>query len=232
MISGKSNAHNDVPFSKARLGVVLFALAVTQVMTTLGAQLGQPWFFWVAVLLTEGTIVAYAWIKRDWLFQRLFLYGVVFGTIELWSDAYYILVGAIEYRHFGLTRILQSPDYMALAWTGYCVMFGYLGILLDQWQHKLWLLVVCALILGVVVPPYNESMAYKAGAWEYLGSPGWQHTPYWIWVLFPVIIVGIVVPIVLLYRRKTTNPLEWVGGASLGAIWLLITSQIAYRLLG
>ena len=226
----ETSAYNH-PFTKLRLTVVLFALIVAQVMTTLGAQFQQPWFFWVAVLVTEGTIIAYAWIKNDALFKRLFLYGVIFGTIELWSDAYFILLGAIEYKHLGLFRVLQSPDYMALAWTNYCVIFGYLGLLLDHWKRNLWLIVVGALVLGVLIPPYNESMAYKAGAWEYLGSPSWQHTPYWIWVLFPIIIVGIAIPVVLLYRRKAST-LEWVGGAALGAIWLLITSQIVYRLLG
>jgi hypothetical protein len=230
-MSKASNMY-DQSLNKHRLSVVLLPLIILQVMTTLGAVLHQPWFFWLGAVVSGVTILAYAFIKNDALFKRLFLYGIIFGTIELWSDAYYILIGAIEYKHFGLFRLLKSPDYMALAWSIYCVVFGYLGILLDKWKRKLWLLVVCALALGVVIPPYNESMAYYAHAWEYLGSPSWLHTPYWIWVLFPVIIVGMVLPVVLLYRRKTEHILEWIGGAALGAIWLLISSQITYHLLG
>jgi len=230
-MSETSNMY-DQSLNRFRFGVVLLVLIVLQVMTTLGAVTHSPWFFSIGVVGLVGIIFAYAFIKNDALFKRLLLYGVIFGIFELWSDAYYLLIGAFKYKHFGFFRILLSPDYMVLAWAIYCVTFGYLAILLDKRKHNLWLLVVCALGLGIVLPPYNESMAYFARTWEYLGSPSWFHTPYWIWILFPIIIVGMVLPAVLLYRRKSESILEWIGGSALGAIWLLISSQITYRLFG
>ncbi len=163
------------------------------------------------------------------LLGRLMLAGLIAGICELFTDASgQQVVHSLIYPP-GEVTIWASPVYMPLTWMVTLTYIGYLGWRLRGllgWRRATLL---CGLLGAIVIPVYEE-MAYYGGWWRYepvhlmLG-----HTPVYV-LLFEGLVVA---ALPLLSYHIERRP--WLEVAALGVIvggWIAVAALIAWLILG
>jgi hypothetical protein len=163
------------------------------------------------------------------LLGRLMLVGLIAGICELFTDASgQQVVHSLIYPP-GEVTIWASPVYMPLTWMVTLTYMGYLGWRLRGLLGWRVATLLCGLLGAIVIPVYEE-MAYYGGWWRYepvhlmLG-----HTPVYV-LLFEGLVVA---ALPLLGYHIERRP--WLEVAALGVIvggWIAVVALIAWLILG
>lgn len=163
------------------------------------------------------------------LLGRLMLAGLIAGICELFTDASgQQVVHSLIYPP-GEVTIWASPVYMPLTWMVTLTYIGYLGWRLRALLGWRVATLLCGLLGAMVIPVYEE-MAYYGGWWRYrpvhlmLG-----HTPVYV-LLFEGLVVA---ALPLLYYHIERRP--WLEVAALGIIvggWIAVAALSAWLILG
>jgi hypothetical protein len=163
------------------------------------------------------------------LLGRLMLAGLIAGICELFTDASgQRVVHSLIYPP-GEVTIWASPLYMPLTWMVTLTYMGYLGWRLRGLLGWRMAILLCGLLGAIVIPVYEE-MAYYGGWWRYepvhlmLG-----HTPVYV-LLFEGLVVA---ALPLLGYHIERRP--WLEVAALGVIaggWIAAAALIAWLILG
>ncbi|WIG61843.1 MAG: hypothetical protein OJF49_004592 [Ktedonobacterales bacterium] len=215
---------------RAFLGLLLLMVAGH----LMAARLAVGW--WSAAAL-DGVAAIYLLAmsaRREWrvLLARLFLLGLVAGVLELATDA-----AGERFAHSlvypaGEPSLWVSPVYMPFSWAIVLTQLGYLGWRLRGLVPPLRLWVAMALtgVVGMLMVPFYEEMAYYAGWWHYASVWRIGHTPLYV-LLFEGAIAAILP--VLLSPRLTQRPLRFAAllGAIVG-VWMPVAALLSWLAIG
>ncbi len=193
--------------------LVIFAMLITSLATTLAGTIKKPWPFAVVTYIVAVIFVTSSILLKDVRFQRLLVFGLVTGVVELLTDWYHVIVfKSLVYLDHSFFSILASPEYMPLGWMNVIVQMSYIGLRLrEEFDWSIPGTMVVIGILGALNIPYYEEMAFSAGAWYYTASWMIGHTPIWVVAAYFVEIPW-VVPIIakiekVLEDRDANHPL-------------------------
>jgi hypothetical protein len=172
-----SNASSEA----ARLRVVIATILINIVAVSLLAF--APWSDWRSGLALNAIdnvlLIGFVWRKRDALFGRLIVFGLVVGLVELAADAWLVdYTRTLDYSIGGGPILWRSPVWMPLAWEVVAVQFGYIGLRLSERFGGRGLAMVA--LLGAINIPFYEEMAKKIHWWQYAGCRMISYTPYYI----------------------------------------------------
>ena len=212
-----------------RIKFVLFLMAFSIGSTLIATWLVSGWKG--AAFLTIGLnliIVYHIWKTRDWVFARLYCFGLLVGFGELASDFMAVEIEkTLVYPPEPL--IWKSPAYMPLSWASVMVQLGYIAI----WLTKKWGLVAATIltgILGMLNLPLYEYLAKHADFWYYQNCKMiFDSTP--IYVIAGECLIGLSLPVIIQQIQKVR--VGWIAGwAVLMAVWMWISTVVSYKIFG
>ena len=167
---------------KARLRVVLLSVALTIGFAfTCSRQSGSDGR--TAVLLDVvnlGLLGGYALRSRDRALGTLLAAAGVFGWVELLADFLCVrCTGTLDYSPARSTLVLASPWWMPFLWTVVAVQVGVVG---DAAIRRFGFVRGAALagLLGALLIPLYEQLAWGAHWWRYQNCLRIGHVPVYI----------------------------------------------------
>jgi hypothetical protein len=155
------------PLDRQRWQLVLASIAVgmTLILIAWHWRLGWPVAAASALLLNAATLW-HARARRDDLFLKLFVFGLVAGIAELPSDWFSVSVKGVLTYPPDEPMVWTSPLYMPLGYSVILVQFGWVGWRVLQRHGMAASVVVTGLVGGLNVPVY-EYLAHGANYWTY-----------------------------------------------------------------
>ena len=207
---------SEISRERGRLRVVIATIIINVIAVSLLTF--APWSDWrtgAALNFVDNCLlIGFAVVRRDLLFGRFLLFGLVVGFTELAADAWLVdYTRTLDYSIGGGPMVWRSPLWMPLAWEVVAVQFGYIGLRLSERFGKTGLLMIG--LLGAVNIPFYEEMARRIHWWQYSGCPMISFTPWYI-ILAEF---GIAVVFALLARilRRYSWRLAVLAGVAAGA---------------
>ncbi len=217
-----------------RLTSLDVALLIAQILLiachVLAAWLALGWVTAAAIDVVFGTYLLALCLKRTWrpVLGRLLAAGLVAGICELGTDAAgESVVHSLTYPP-GAPTVWASPLYMPASWMLVLTLLGYLG-----WRLRGlglgWRAVLVTGLVGGLVVPFYEQMAYAARWWRYATAPGVGHTPYYV-MLFEAMVAA-ALPVLLARVEARPWPQAALRGLALGA-WMPVAALAAWLAVG
>ena len=145
------------------------------------------WMGGINLLLLGG----YAWRAGDRALGRLLVAAGAFGAVELLADFLCVrCTGTLDYAVARSTLVLASPWWMPLSWTVVAVQVGVGG---DAAIRHFGLVRGALLggLLGAVLIPIYEELAWGAHWWRYQHCLCIGHTPVYIVATEAIIGLGL-----------------------------------------
>ena len=119
----------------------------------------MPWLDWrtgLALNLVDNLLFGSVARHRDFVLERLILFGVAVGVAELAADAWLVdYTQTLDYSIGGRPMLWRSPMWMPFAWEIVAVQFGYLGLWLWQ-RFDGWGLIAIGLLDAINIPPTTK----------------------------------------------------------------------------
>jgi len=207
------------------------SMAVTMGGIITGALRGEPRAFGTTAFGVIGLLLIGWRVTRSLRLGWLLVAGLIAGVLELWADWLHVVYfQSLVYTDYFGFRVLASPSYMPVGWWLTVVQFGYLGLRVAE-NRSFWFAVVLVTGAGLLLPPWYEELAFRAGAWYY--RPGQLmvgHTPVWIIFTYGGCSFAIATLALVFYR-----PRAW-GRAALAGLFtaasLMFSSVFWYSILG
>jgi hypothetical protein len=169
-------------------------------------------------LLNATLFVLYTIKTREKALACLLLSALVFGVVELLAD--FLCVRCTRTLDYSLARspmLLESPWWMPLSWALVAVQVGLLGELATV-RFGLVRGALLTGLLGALLIPFYEEMAWGAHWWRYKNCLMLGHTPVYIIVAEFVIGAGLA-----LWGHFTLRTDSYPRAALLGALAGLVT---------
>ena len=180
-------------------------------------------------IITVGSFVlymGYSWYTKNALLQKLLLFGLVAGILELWADHYSIAtIKTLVYPPDEL-MLWTSPAYMPLSWALALTQLGYYSLLLIRWKGLLIATIVISISGGFYIPLY-EHLAKGADWWYYRDCSMLFNAPYYIIICEALLSVAL--PFLSQWTVKKSLYFAIVTGIIQG-IWILISAIIGYNI--
>lgn len=236
--TSRPSAPPSLPIATRRLtaldGAFLGLLALMIAGHVIAAWLAVGWWSAAALDTVAAVYLLAMLLRREWraLLARLFLLGLVAGVLELATDA-----AGERFAHSlvypaGEPSLWASPVSMPLSWAIVLTQLGYLGWRLRGLVPplRLWAAVALTGLVGALMVPFYEEMAYYARWWHYAPVLRIGHTPLYV-LLFEGAIAAIL-PL-LLSPRLTQRPLRFAAllGAVVG-IWMPVVALLSWLAIG
>lgn len=208
--------------------LILAVVAVQVALHIVAALLAAGWVTAAAadgVMLVVLGSVALCYRPARPLVWRLMLFGLVAGGCELFTD--YAGENVIQSLSYPSNEplILASPAYMPFSWMIVLTPLGYLAWRLTYLTRRRWATPIAG-IIGALLIPFYEEMAYRAGWWHYTPTR-WHlaHTPAYV-LLFEGLVIA---ALPLLLRRLEQRDLRSivVRGIILG-LWMPCAALLAW----
>lgn len=188
---------------------------------------------WVTAALGDALAAVYLLaltFRAEWrpLLIRLFLFGLIAGALELFTDA----AGESFARSLiyppGEPLLWASPIYMPLSWGVVLTQLGYLAWRLAGLMRLRTAMLLCGLWAGANIPYYEEA-AFHAGWWHYAPAPGLGHTPFYV-IVFEALI-GASLPLLLRAVERRSWPVVAALGVAAG-LWMPWAALVAWLAIG
>ena len=170
------------------------------------------WMDGVNLLLLGG----YAWRAADGALGQLLAAAGVFGLVELLADFLCVrCTGTLDYTVAHSTLVLASPWWMPLSWAVVAVQMGIGG---DAAIRRFGLVRGATLggLLGAVLIPVYEELAWGAHWWRYQRCLCVGHTPVYIVVAEAIIGLGLAGLGYGALRVYAPRAAVWLGAATGG----------------
>jgi hypothetical protein len=166
--------------NKTEVKFVIATLVITVAVAGLSAHYHLTWRSGFALALGMFILLsAFAVFKKDIFLQKLLVFGIAAGIVELLADCWLVRsTGTLVYPN-DEPMIACSPLYMPFAWAVILVQIGYLGWLISN-KEKMWISMLCSLVIGFAVIPLFEYWAKGAGWWYYENCKMIYNTPWYI----------------------------------------------------
>ena len=175
---------------RVALGSVAFTLLFAWVCTRWDGSDGRTaaWSDGINLLLFGG----YAWQAKDRALSRLMLAAVVLGTVELLADFFCVhCTGTLDYGMSRSALVLASPWWMPLSWAVVAVQIGISSDATIR-RYGAWRgTALGGLLLGAVLIPAYEELAWGARWWRYQHCLCIGHTPVYIVLAEAIIGAGL-----------------------------------------
>ena len=142
-------------------------------------------------LLNLALFVGFAFWSRDQAMWKMLPAAVAFGLTELLADFLCVrCTGTLDYSVARSTMILESPWWMPLSWVVVAVQVGVGG---DAVIRRFGFVRGALLtgLLGAVLIPFYEQMAWGAHWWRYRNCLLLGHAPAYVVVAEAIIGVGL-----------------------------------------
>jgi hypothetical protein len=169
------------PLDRQRWQLVLGTMALGMTLILLAAKFHLGWkIAALSALLINALLLWHALARKDALFLKLFVFGLVAGIAELPSDWFSVSVKGVLSYPGGEPMVWTSPLYMPLGYSVLLVQFGWVG-----WRtlHRFGLaksVLITGVAGGAMVPVY-EYLAHSANYWTYQNTAMLFNTvPYYI----------------------------------------------------
>jgi uncharacterized protein with NAD-binding domain and iron-sulfur cluster len=145
---------------------------ISTMLITLGVAIFDAYYdlkyqsaFWLAIIMF-AVISLFAYANKDKFLQKLIVFGLVAGFVELIADNWLVngissLVYPAEEAH-----IWASPNYMPFAWAVILVQVGYVSWLFTKKLSDLKVFII-AFLIGAFFIPIFETCAKYAEWWYY-----------------------------------------------------------------
>lgn len=186
---------------------------------------------WVSISILDYSLAVlltvYAFYKKEHLLGKLMIMGFVAGILELPVDAWLVDTGTLVYPN-AEPMIWKSPMYMPVAWMLVLVQMGYLSFMLMRWKN-MGVAILGVFLVGASYIPLYEHLALNSGWWYYQNTPMIIGAPYYI-ILAEGLLCIAIPPIMWKVSRSTFRLEPLLGVAE--AVWMFISSWIAYQILG
>lgn len=182
-----------------------------------------------AYIITIGSFIvytAYAIIAKNPLLQKLILFGLVAGVLELWADHYSVATIKTLIYPPGEDIIVSSPTYMPFSWSIALTQLGYYSLLLVRWKGMGVAMVVMAISGGFYIPLY-EHLAKNADWWYYQNCSMIFNAPYYIIICEALVSLALPPLVVWMHRKKLL--FSTIPGIIEG-LWILVSAIIAYTI--
>lgn len=207
------------------------SMALTLGGVIIGGMRAEPNAFGVTALAVVSLLLI-AWkVTRSPRLGWLLLFGLVAGVLELWADWVHVVhfQSLVYTAYFGF-QLLASPWYMPLGWWLTVVQFGYLALRLsERWPS--WFGVGLATGVGMVLPPWYEELAVRAGAWHYRPSGSMlANTPVWVIFTYGGCAFAMATLAIVFYRPQAWGRAVLAGLCT--AASLMFSSVFWYAMLG
>ena len=210
------------PLDRQRWILVIgtIALGMTLIVTAWAAHLGWALAACTAVVL-NAIILWHIIARKDALFARLFVFGIVAGLAELPADHFSVVVKNVLTYPPAEPMLWTSPLYMPLGYSVILVQFGWVAWRVMQ-RHGMWASVLVTGAIGGLNVPIYEYFAKGAGYWTYHDTGMLFNTvPYYI-PAGEIIFMAVLPPLVRLMERsrmRTAAALGLVEGAIMYVAW-------------
>lgn len=193
MGAGNAVASSNNPDDTKRLCVVRFSMAFSVGFSMVCSQwMGSDGRSAVALDLANFVLLGvYGVRSADRPILGLFLVAGVFGLVELLADFLCVrCTRTLDYSVAQSLMVLESPWWMPFSWTLVAVQIGVSG---DAAIRRFGLIsgVLLTGLLGSVLVPIYEEMAWGAHWWRYQNCLRVGHTPVYIVVAEAVIGAGL-----------------------------------------
>ncbi|MBK7764539.1 MAG: hypothetical protein IPI46_14560 [Bacteroidetes bacterium] len=152
---------------------------------TLSVTLASAYFhtgYWTAFTLAIGMyaiISFYAFFTKEKFLQRLLLFGIVAGFVELYADCWLVHNVASLVYPANEPKLACSPNYMPFAWAVVLIEVGYLGWCISN-KVKMFEAMLLCMLIGIFFIPVFEQCAYWANWWYYNPCKMLLNTPWYI----------------------------------------------------
>jgi hypothetical protein len=217
----------DQYINRRTTAFVVATQALQLLATVVSAWLALGWKSAAVISFALSTIfVLYALISGNKLMQRLVLFALIAGFLELFADHYSISVTkTLVYPPEPL--LWTSPLYMPFAWVAVFSQLGYYGLLLVRWKG-IWVASLLIAVLGGVYIPVYEHLAADAGWWYYQNTPMIFNAPYF--VILAEAMLSLSVPALVAYLIRGNYWRTVVAAVVLGIV-IYASERIAYKLI-
>jgi hypothetical protein len=169
-------------------------------------------------LLNLALFVLYTIKTQEKALACLLLSAAVFGIVELLADFLCVRsTRTLDYSVAGSAMLLESPWWMPLSWAIVAVQVGVLGDF-AIWRFGSLRGALLTGLLGALLIPFYEEMAFGAHWWRYQNCLMVGHTPVYIIVAEFVIGAGLA-----LWGHMTLQTRSLPRAALLGAAAGLVT---------
>jgi hypothetical protein len=220
-------ASNLDEYINRRTTAFIVSTQVLQLLATVvSAWLSLGWKSAAAISFALSALyIGYALATGNRLLQRLVLFSLIAGFLELFADHYSISVtGTLVYPPELL--IWTSPLYMPFAWVAVFSQLAYYGLLLTRWKGLMVASLLIALLGGVYIPIY-EHLAADARWWYYQHTPMLFNAPYF--VILAEAMLSLSVPVLVVYLVRGTFWRTVLAAIVLGIV-IYASELIAYKL--
>ena len=206
---------------------IIATLAITVAVAAISAQFHLTWRS--GFCLAGGMYVALGWFafrQKDLFLKRLLLFGLAAGLVELLADCWLVKsTGTLVYPT-DEPMVACSPLYMPLAWAVILIQIGYLGWLISN-KEKMWISMLCSIVIGFAVIPLFEHWAKNAGWWYYQNCKMIGNTPWYI-ILAEGLICSLL-PLFYKYIYERNYGWQLILGVSEG-LWIWLSYFIAFHI--
>ena len=174
-------------------------------------------FFWfVGIAVWSG----------DRVFGRLLLAALACGWTELLADALCVrCTGTLDYSLAGSTMILDSPWWMPFMWAAVAVQIGVVGDAAIRRFGRVRGVLLTGMLGAVLIPVY-EHLAWGAHWWRYRDCLLFGHVPIYIVVAEAVIGVGLALLGHLVLRGGSWRTAGLLGVAAGG--WMILGGVVGW----
>ncbi|MFN3195228.1 MAG: DUF6989 domain-containing protein [Chlorobiota bacterium] len=125
--------------------------------------------------------VIYWLITKDKVFEKLIVFAITAGIVELFADAYLVSITDTLVYPKPEPMIWDSPAYMPFSWAVVLIQIGYISSLfkdkLGWWKDGLLMVAFSAMLI-----PLYENFAIHAGWWSYQNAVMWADVPAYIYI--------------------------------------------------
>lgn len=181
-------------------------------------------------MITIGSFVVYliyALSSKNLLLQKLLLFGLVAGILELWADHYSVATIHTLVYPSGEPMLWTSPLYMPLSWAIALTQLGYYALLIIRWKG-IWLAAAIMAISGGLYIPLYENLAKNANWWYYKDCSMLSHAPYYI--ILCEALLSTALPFLVRWMENRKVAFAIIPGIVQG-VWILISAIIAYNII-
>ncbi len=125
--------------------------------------------------------VCYWLITKDELFERLIVFGLAAGLVELIADAYLVdITNTLVYPQPEPT-LWCSPAYMPFSWAVVLIQIGYISWLIDG-KIGPWKDGIAMILFSAILIPLYENWAIHGGWWWYQNAKMIGDVPIYIYI--------------------------------------------------
>ncbi|MBS1747247.1 MAG: hypothetical protein JST21_13840 [Bacteroidetes bacterium] len=213
--------------NKTEVRFVIATLVITVSVAGLSAYYHLTWRSGFALALGMFIILSiFAFLRRDIFLQKLLIFGIAAGIVELMADCWLVRsTGTLVYPN-NEPMIACSPLYMPFAWAVILVQIGYLGWLISN-KEKMWMSMLCSLVIGLAVIPLFEHWAKGADWWYYQNCKIIYNTPWYI-ILGEGLICSML-PLFFKHIHRKKHALQVALGIIEG-LWIWVSYFIAIHI--